>query len=59
MKYIRLDKLIEDLELEVIYKASNSGNVQIRSSEITRPGLPIVGYFEKFSPERIQIFGSS
>lgn len=36
MKYIRLDKLIEDLELEVIYKASNSGNVQIRSSEITR-----------------------
>lgn len=59
MDYILLDKLIEDLELEVIHKATNSGNIKIYSTEINRPGLPIVGYFEKFVPERIQVIGSS
>jgi HPr kinase/phosphorylase len=59
MNYITLDKLIEDLQLEVIYKATDASNIKIYSTEITRPGLPIVGYFEKFAPERLQIIGSS
>jgi len=59
MEYITLDKLIEELKLEVIYKATDSANVKIYSIEISRPGLPIVGYFEMFAPERLQIIGSS
>lgn len=59
MEYILLDKLIEDLGLEVIYKATDSGSIKIYSTEINRPGLPIVGYFEKFVPERLQVIGSS
>lgn len=59
MKYLLLDKLIEDLNLEIIYKATDSFNKRIYSAEINRPGLPIVGYFEKFAPERLQIIGSS
>ncbi len=59
MQYITLDQLIEDLNLEVIYKATDAINVKIYSAEINRPGLPIVGYFEKFAPERLQIIGSS
>lgn len=59
MEYITLDKLIEDLQLEIIYKATDSAKVKIYSIEISRPGLPIVGYFEMFAPERLQIIGSS
>lgn len=58
MKYITLDKLIEDLNLEVIYRAKDS-TVKIYSAEVSRPGLQMVGYFEKFAPERLQIIGSS
>ena len=58
MKYITLDKLIDDLKLEVIHKATDT-NVKIFSPEVGRPGLQMVGYFEKFAPERLQIIGSS
>jgi len=59
MKYITLEKFIEDLDLEIVYAASDIGKVNIYSSEISRPGLQMVGFFEKFAPERIQIIGSS
>lgn len=59
MQYVTLDQLINELNLEVIYKATDAVNVKIYSAEINRPGLPIVGYFEKFAPERLQIIGSS
>lgn len=58
MKYITLDKLIGDLNLEVIFRATGS-TVKIYSAEVSRPGLQMVGYFEKFAPERLQIIGSS
>lgn len=58
-KYISLDKLIEDLNMEVIYKATDSSSVKLYSAEVCRPGLQLVGYFEKFAPERLQIIGSS
>lgn len=58
-KYITLDKFIEDLNLEIVYPATDINNVKMYSSEISRPGLQMVGFFEKFAPERIQIIGSS
>lgn len=59
MDYVTLDRIIEDMQLEVVYLAKNASNVKIYSSELNRPGLPMVGYFEKFVPERIQILGSA
>lgn len=59
MDFITLDRLIEEMHFEVVYKSTDSASLKISSTEITRPGLPIVGYFEKFAPERIQIIGSS
>lgn len=59
MDFITLDRLIEEMGFEVVYKSTDSASLKIQSTEITRPGLPIVGYFEKFAPERIQIIGSS
>ena len=59
MEYVGLDKIIKDLEWEVVYSADNIEEVKIYSSEIIRPGLQMVGYYEKYSPERLQIMGSA
>ena len=59
MNYVILDKIIEKLKLEVIYRATDASDIKIYTTEVNRPGLPIVGYFEKFVPERIQIMGNA
>ncbi len=59
MDFITLDRLIEELDFELVYKSTDSASLKIYSTEITRPGLPIIGYFEKFAPERLQVIGSS
>lgn len=59
MNYVTLDKIIEALKLEVIYRATDASDIKIYTTEVNRPGLPIVGYFEKFVPERIQIMGNA
>lgn len=59
MEYVGLDKIIKDLNWEVVYEADNIQDVKIYSSEIIRPGLQMVGYYEKYSPERLQIMGSA
>ena len=59
MKFVKVENIIEHLELEVINKSSDMDELIIESSEIIRPGLQISGYFEKFVPERIQILGSA
>lgn len=59
MEYVGLDKIIKDLNWEVVYEADNIQEVKIYSSEIIRPGLQMVGFYEKYSPERLQIMGSA
>ena len=59
MEYVGLDKIIKDLDWEVVYEADNIEEVKIYSSEIIRPGLQMVGFYEKYSPERLQIMGSA
>jgi HPr kinase/phosphorylase len=59
MNYASLKEIKESLDLEVINKASDFKDIKIYSTEISRPGLQLVGYFEKFVPERLQIMGSA
>ncbi len=59
MEYVGLDRIVKELKWEVVYKASNFEDVKIYSSEIIRPGLQMVGYYDKYSPERLQIMGSA
>jgi len=57
MNSITIDKLIHDLKLEISYRADNP-DVAITKSDVNRPGLQFVGYFEHFAYERLQIIGS-
>lgn len=57
MKSVPIDKLIEDLGLEVIHKSDNP-IAEITRSELSRIGLQLVGFFKYFGYKRIQIIGN-
>ena len=59
MEYVTLNKIINELGLEVVHASTDLDNTNITSTEISRPGLQISGYFNKFVPERIQIIGNA
>ena len=54
---IPITNIIDEFELEKIYESSNMDSVMISSSDINRPGLQMVGFFDYFDPQRIQIIG--
>ncbi|HLS53808.1 MAG TPA: HPr(Ser) kinase/phosphatase [Tissierellaceae bacterium] len=59
MNSIDLLQIIEDLDIEIICKSSSIEDMEIHSSEISRPGLQIAGHYDKFVPERLQIIGKA
>lgn len=59
MDHVLLSDLINELGLEKIYLSNDVDSVRIDSTDISRPGLQMAGYYEKFVPERIQIIGSA
>jgi len=54
---VSLEKLIKDFSLEIICIARKPEEILISSSDVNRPGLNFVGYFDFFDQGRIQIFG--
>lgn len=58
MEFVTLEKLINDLQLEVVYKADNIEEVKIMKSDVNRPGLQLAGYFDHYAYERLQVIGN-
>jgi HPr kinase/phosphorylase len=54
---VRLSKIVVELTLEKLFYLDEHDDVKIETSDINRPGLQLVGYFEYFGTDRIQIFG--
>ena len=54
---IPITNIIDEFELEKIYESSNMDSLMIGSSDLNRPGLQMVGFFDHFDPQRIQIMG--
>ena len=54
---VALTTLIDEFNLDIIYKPSNLESITISRPEINRPGLPLAGFFDYFDPERIHIIG--
>lgn len=57
--YFTLNRLIRDLRFITVYLAEGYENVKISTNELNRPGLQLCGYYNKFSPDRIQIIGGA
>lgn len=52
--------LIDDLNLdEIICPVGKAEKIEINEKEINRPGIQLAGYFDYFTPDRIQIIGKT
>lgn len=56
---VKLEKIIRNFNLHTVYLPCDAAEIEISSAEVNRPGLQLVGFFEYFDHERIQIFGKS
>ncbi len=54
---VSLEKIRQELSLEVVYLPQDGDQRQIISAEVNRPGLGLAGYFEYFDNTRIQVIG--
>ena len=56
-KSVILSKLIDEIGLECYYMPDGAEDNEIKSADIDRPGLELVGYLKYFDRDRILIFG--
>ena len=54
---IGLDTIVKEHELTVAYRADGYENVRIYSWDVTRPGLPLAGFYDYFDAQRVQVMG--
>ena len=54
---ISLESLMREFALEPLALPTEASEIMITSNEVNRPVLPLIGVFELFDAERIQIFG--
>lgn len=59
MQYqVKLVDIAKEFSLEKIYLPENIDEIYVRRSDVSRPGLPLAGYFEYFENGRIQMIGN-
>lgn len=54
---ITVRDLIDKLRLKVVYGNGSLFEKEITTADISRPGLEMTGYFDYYTPERIQLVG--
>lgn len=54
---VSLGKIIDEFHLETIYMPKDPAETLIDENDVTRPGLQLMGFYEYFNPERMQIIG--
>lgn len=54
---VSLQRIIDEFKLEIINIPKDADELMIDQTEVNRPGLQLMGFYEYFNPERIQIIG--
>lgn len=54
---VKLSKIIEEFKLETICLPDDAENIVVGCSRVNRPGLQMVGFYDHYERERIQIIG--
>jgi HPr kinase/phosphorylase len=54
---VSLQRVIDEFKLEAIYIHKDPNELMIDENDVNRPGLQLMGFYEYFNPERIQIIG--
>ncbi|HOJ48082.1 MAG TPA: HPr(Ser) kinase/phosphatase [Bacillota bacterium] len=55
---VKLTKLAKDFNFEEVFIPEGIEQMYVRRSDMSRPGLPLTGFFTNFERERIQLFGN-
>ena len=55
---VSLGKIIDEFHLETIYMPKDPAEILIDENDVTRPGLQLMGFYEYYNPERMQIIGT-
>ena len=56
---VSLARIIKENNLTALYLPKSADEILIRSAEVNRPGLQMIGYYEFYDNSRIQIIGKS
>jgi HPr kinase/phosphorylase len=54
---VSLKKIIDEFKLEAIHLPMEAEKIMIDETDVNRPGLQLMGFYEYFSSARIQIIG--
>ena len=55
---VLLKNVVADFRLQVAYASTDYDRVTVCVEEVTRPGLPLAGFFDHFESQRIQVIGN-
>jgi len=54
---VKLEKIIKEFNLEVMYESEGMNDILICNNEVNRPSLQLAGFFDYFDNTRIQVVG--
>ena len=54
---IGLDTIVREHDLTVAYRGPDYDQVRISTWDVTRPGLPLAGFYHYFDADRVQVLG--
>lgn len=55
---IKLTTISGEFNLSPLYLPENIGDIYVKRPDVSRPSLPLAGFFKDFENERIQLFGN-
>ena len=56
---VSLERIIKEHNLESVFLPKSASEILINTSDVNRPGLEMIGYYEFFDNQRIQIIGKT
>ncbi len=54
---VPLKQMVEEFKLSISYQATDYDQILVRVDEVSRPGLPLTGFFEHFEAQRVEVLG--
>ncbi len=55
--FVTLKQIIDEFNLEIVLDTKREEEIEVVATDVNRPGLQIVGFFDYFDTKRIQIIG--
>ena len=55
---VPLTRLVKELDLQVIFPATDYESIRLTVEDVGRPGLQLTGFFDHYDPMRLQIMGN-